>query len=87
MQGFLAHEIGAQARQISFGQIGEALKQQIGNHAVEDAVAKKLQPLVVGHAVAAMRQRRAQEVRLGKVMTNLPGEWSHCHVYSAVEPL
>src|SRR5262249_35696674 len=66
VQGLLAHQARAQPRQVPFGQIAEALEQFSRDHAVENAVAEELQPLVVGRAVAAVRERLLEQLGTGK---------------------
>src|SRR5690606_10275141 len=61
MQRVLAHEIGAQARQVAFTQAREAGEKLGGDHAVQHAVAEELQPFVVRNAVAPMRDRLLQQ--------------------------
>src|SRR5258706_609541 len=62
-QGLLLDQIGAQARQIALIQTCIFLEQQLGNRAIENSIAKKLQPLVVDGAVTAVRHTLLQKVR------------------------
>ena len=60
-QRLLIDETGAQPAQIAFGKTLELLEQEVGGDAIQQAVAEKLKPLVVGRSRAAMCQRLDQE--------------------------
>jgi hypothetical protein len=66
VQGFLAHEVGPQAGHVALAQLAETLEQGDGGDAVDDAVAEKLQPLVVGRTEAAMGDRLLEQLRREK---------------------
>ena len=66
VKGFLAHQIGAQARHLAFGQGRETPKKFKSNDAVQDRVANEFEPFVMGRAVAAVSKRRLQQARVGK---------------------
>ncbi len=68
-QGFLTHQVGAQARQFAFLERREMLIQERRDGAVEHAVAQKLEPFVVRGGVAAMRQRLPQQFRLPEAVS------------------
>jgi hypothetical protein len=63
-QGLLPHQAGAQARQLTLLQLAESLVQLVRDAAIEDAVAEKLDALVVRGAVAAMGECLQQQGRL-----------------------
>ena len=68
MEGVLAHQRGAHARQLTLAQLTEAVEQRDRDHAVEDGIAEELEALVVGLAEAAVRERLLQQARVGKNM-------------------
>ncbi len=68
VQGVLADQIGAQTRQIAFGQLRKPLVKQNGDDAVEDAVTDEFEPLVMGSAMAAMGQRRVQQLLIAELV-------------------
>ena len=69
MQRLLAHQVGAQARQIALPEAGEPAVELGGDDAIEDAVAEELEALVVGRAVAAVRQRLREQRGCAKPVT------------------
>ena len=65
-EGGLVHEPRAQARQVALGEARQALEEEDGDHAVEQAVADELEPLVVVGGVAAVGDGAAQERRIAE---------------------
>ena len=62
----LVDQVGAQPRQLAFGQRGKPLIEFERHDAIEHAVAEKLEALVVGRAVAAVGQRLPQQFGVGE---------------------
>ena len=69
MQGVLPDEVGPEARQVTLWKLGKAMVKQRGDDKIKYPVAEKLQPLVVGRAKAAMRQRGSKAVSIGEYPT------------------
>lgn len=61
VQGLLTYQIGPQTREITLRKILMASKKTFGNHAIQYAVAKELQPFVMESTVATMRQCRLEQ--------------------------
>src|SRR5690606_32168806 len=61
-QGFTFDQLGAQATQVTFARLREALEQCLGNDGVEQRVTEKFQSLVVQGAAAAVGQRQVEEL-------------------------
>src|SRR6185503_4278119 len=71
MQGFLAYQVRAQPRQVSLGKLAEVLEELGRDHAVENAVAEELQPLVVRRAMAAVGESLREQLRPGKTVSDM----------------
>jgi hypothetical protein len=61
VQGLLLDQVGAQARQVAFGQVVEAFVQDRGDDAVQDRIAEEFEALVMQTAVATVGQRLLQQ--------------------------
>jgi hypothetical protein len=61
VQGVLLDQVGAHAGEVTFRQLAQPLKQQVGHRQVEDGIAQELQALVVIGRKAAVRQRTQQQ--------------------------
>jgi hypothetical protein len=70
MQGLLANELRAEARQIALGELLKAFEELRCDRTVEDAVAEKLQALVVESAVTPMSEGLREEFRAAKVVSD-----------------
>ena len=66
MQRRLTHQICAHSGELALRQLRKFLIQRQGDHAIENAVANKLQAFVVRRAEATMRERLAQQTRFAK---------------------
>ena len=71
-QRVLIDQIGAQPRQLAFGQLGKGVVQHPRHGVIQNAVADKLQPLVVQSGMAAVGQRLPQQGFVGKRVADLP---------------
>jgi hypothetical protein len=69
VQAVLAHQVGADARQVTLVGAREALVQQAGHRQVEHGVAEEFEALVVLGAAAAVGERTQQQARLLEPMT------------------
>lgn len=65
----LAHEVRPHPGQLSLRQVGKALEQGEGDHAIQHAVADELEPLIVRLAETAVRQSLAQAARFDENVT------------------
>lgn len=79
-------EVGTHARQITFGQLTQALEQKTGDGQTQHRVSQKLQTLVVVCREAAVRQRTLQQGRilecvLQRLLQFLQGDW---HLFGLV---
>ena len=70
VQAVLAHQVGANAGQVAFVGVAEAVEQQAGDGQAQDRVAEELEPLVVVGAEAAMRERPFQQRRIGEAVAD-----------------
>jgi len=68
VQGLLADQIRAQARETALVQIPVALVQKCGNDAIQDRVAEELHPFIVQAAMAAMGQGYLQQRRIAELI-------------------
>ncbi len=66
VQRLLFDEVGAYARQVTFVQLAETLKQKSGHRAIQNGIAEKLEPFIVRGTVTAMGQSLAQQFRIAK---------------------
>ena len=70
VQAVLAHQVGADAGEVAFVGIAEAVEQQAGDRQAQDRVAEELEPLVVVGAEAAVGQGPLQEARVGEAVAD-----------------
>src|SRR5580692_7043013 len=74
--GFLAHQVGEPSRQLTFVGLGEAAKQQVGNHQAQHMVAEEFEPLVgtrtIAHALERgnVSERRFEERRVFELVAD-----------------
>jgi len=73
-QGVLVNQVGSQARQLAFAELGKTVEQHARNRVVEDAVANELETFIIGGAKAAMRQCLAQQFWLSKKIIQRLGQ-------------
>ena len=66
IQRLLPHQVGAQPRQIAFTGAAKPAAEFGRDDAVENAVPEELEALVVGRAVASVRERLPEQRRLRK---------------------
>jgi hypothetical protein len=66
----LVHERGAKPREVAFGKLREALVEERGDGAVEQAVAEEFEALVVDGAVAAVGEGLPGEAGIGEGMAD-----------------
>jgi hypothetical protein len=72
VKGLLANEVGAQPGQVALGQITKLPVKEVGDRAVQDAIAEEFKALVVRKAEASMRERHLKQKRIGKVDADPP---------------
>ena len=72
MQAFLAHQVGAHARQVAFVGAGETLEQQPRDHQAQHRIAEEFEPFVVVGAEAAVGQRARQQPGIVEAMADAP---------------
>ena len=65
---------GPQTGQLPFPRGRKALEQRLADHEIDDRVAQKLEPFIIGAADAAVRQRQFQQRRITKVVANSAAE-------------
>ena len=66
----LVDEVRPEPRQLAFGQLRKFVIELERDSAIHDAVAEEFEALVVGGAVAAVRQRTTQQFRLAEAMAD-----------------
>jgi hypothetical protein len=79
VQALLAHQIGAQARQIAFREQRETLEQAARDHRIQNRIAKKLEAFVMRRTATAMGQRTHEQITIGERVTQCLLEASRVH--------
>ena len=70
VQGILAHQFRAHAREVSFRQTLKPLKQKAGNTEIEDRIAQELQAFIVICAEAPVGQCLYQQARVTETVSD-----------------